>query len=198
MGNSVVTGKVRFSYVNVFEPRTVNEGGEAKYSVTLLIPKSDTTTHQKIMEGMNQAITEGLASKFNGVRPTNPKIPIYDGDGLRPGGEPFSEECKGHWVMTANSLERPELVDANLNPIMNKSDFYSGCYGRASLRFYAYNTNGNKGVGCGLGNLQKQEDGVALSGRTSASEDFGTPAQPQTQFSVNPITGQPLNNIMGV
>lgn len=231
----VITKKVRFSYANVFEPRNVNGGEDEKYSVTLLIPKSDTETYNKIINAVNKTLTEAIPDTFKGVPPTNPKFPIYDGDGLRPGGDPFGDECKGNWVITANSKEKPEIVDANLNPIMSKSDFYSGCYGRASIVFFAYNTNGNKGVGCGLNNLQKLEDGQPLSGRSTAAEDFGdasamAPATPYTpvsgyqaptinpvapvsgigamspqtqqasygQSAVNPITGQPINNIYGV
>lgn len=231
----IVTGKVRFSYVNVFVPRALN-GGEEKYSITLLIPKSDTDTYNKIMNAMTKTLNDSVADVFKGVMPTNPKFPIYDGDGLRSGGEPFGEECRGHWVIAANSKEKPEIVDMACNPIMSQSDFYSGCYGRASIVFFAYNTNGNKGVGCGLNNLQKLEDGQTLSGRSTAAEDFGgpdgaytnaisaaTPATPYAQgftgynpppinqvppqqptqnpygqTNVNPITGQPINNIYGV
>ena len=131
----VITKKVRFSYANVFEPRNVNGGEDEKYSVTLLIPKSDTETYNKIINAMNKTLTEAIPDTFKGVPPTNPKFPIYDGDGLRPGGDPFGDECKGNWVITANSKEKPEIVDASLNPIMSKSDFYSGCYGRASIVF---------------------------------------------------------------
>lgn len=225
MGN-LVTGKVRFSYANVFEPRAVN-GGEEKYSLTILIPKSDVNTKQRIDAEINKTIQENIADTFKGVMPNNLNLPIYDGDGLRPGGEPFGPECKGHWVMSAKSNTAPEVVDANVNPIISKKEFYSGCYGRVSLRFYAYNQNGNKGIGCGLGNVQKLEDGQPLDGRTTAAEDFGTPmtqttvAQPQygqvpqyqqpvaqvqqmtSQMAVDPITGQPVmqptvNNIYGV
>lgn len=220
--SNLVTGKVRFSYVSVFEPR-VTPNGDEKYSVTLLIPKTDTTTYQIIVNEINKTLQESVADTFKGVMPANPKLPLYDGDGLRSSGEPFGAECKGHWVITANSNSAPEIVDANVNPIISKSEFYSGCYGRASLRFYAYNQNGNKGVGCGLGNVQKLEDGQPLDGRTTAAEDFGSPiaAQPQYQapvqpaipqphhqmplqggYQVDPITGQPLisqpNNIYGV
>lgn len=222
----VITGKVRFSYAHVFEPKENLNGGDAKYSVTLLIPKADVTTYNNIMNAINATIDEAVASVFNGVKPAAPKIPIYDGDGLRASGEPFGEECKGHWVIAANSKDRPEIVDVACNPIMSKSDFYSGCYGRASIVFFAYNTNGNKGVGCGLNNIQKLEDGQPLSGRSTAVEDFGTPVQNyqqtpvqpqpvnpqynqvqsyqqtpiygQPQPQVNPITGQPINNIYGV
>lgn len=226
----VITRKVRFSYVNVFEARAL-EGGEAKYSITLLIPKSDTETYNNIINAMNKTLSEAVSEVFKGVMPSNPKMPLYDGDGLRPSGEPFGDECKGHWVITANSKEKPEVVDVACNPIMSKSDFYSGCYGRASIVFFAYNTNGNKGIGCGLNNLQKLEDGQPLSGRSTAAEDFGdsaasglAPATPYAQVpgyqppvnptyvapsqqpmqnpygqpSVNPITGQPINNIYGV
>lgn len=224
---NLVTGKVRFSYANVFEPRK-NPNGDEKYSLTILIPKSDVNTYQNIMNEMNKVLQENVASVFNGVMPANPKMPIYDGDGVRPSGEAFGAECKGHWVMTANSNTAPEVVDANCQPIISKNEFYSGCYGRASLRFYAYNQNGNKGIGCGLGNVQKLEDGQPLDGRTTAAEDFGAPAQnmtyqapmqtvvaqpmmPQTPIqqpiqpptptyigNVNPVTGQPINNIYGV
>lgn len=221
MGN-IVTGKVRFSYANVFEPKAMQNGGEAKYSITLLIPKSDNDTYQRIVAEINKTLQESVADTFKGVMPANPRLPIYDGDGLRESGEPYGPECKGHWVMSAKSNSAPEVVDANCQPILSKTEFYSGCYGRASIRFYAYNQNGNKGIGCGLGNVQKLEDGQPLDGRTSATEDFGipyqAPAQPQYQApmqqpqyqtpiqpQINPVTGQPLqplqptaNNIYGV
>lgn len=196
--SNLVTGKVRFSYVSVFEPRAVN-GGDEKYSITLLIPKSDNDTYQRIMNEINKVLQENIADTFKGVMPANPNLPIYDGDGLRPGGEPFGPECKGCWVMSAKSNSAPEVVDANCQPILSKNEFYSGCYGRASIRFYAYNQNGNKGIGCGLGNVQKLEDGQPLDGRTTAAEDFGTPYQqtaqitsaPQYQAPVQPIVAQP-------
>lgn len=173
---NLVTGKVRFSYVSVLEPRAVN-GGVEKYSVTLLIPKSDNDTYQKIVAEINKTLQENVTDTFKGVMPANLNLPLYDGDGIRPSGEPFGPECKGHWVVSAKSNTAPEVVDANCNPIISKSEFYSGCYGRASIRFYAYNQNGNKGVGCGLGNVQKLEDGQPLDGRTTAAEDFGAPIQ---------------------
>ncbi len=206
--SNLVTGKVRFSYANVFEPRQT-PNGDLKFSVTLLIPKSDANTYQRIINEINKTLEEAVSDTFKGVMPAAPKIPIYDGDGVRPSGEAFGAECKGHWVMTANSNIGPEVVDASLNPIMSKNEFYSGCYGRASLRFYAYNQNGNKGVGCGLGNVQKLEDGQPLDGRTTAADDFGTtptPTVPQYQnpiqqqamqpatpgYQIDPVTGQPI------
>lgn len=217
MGN-LVTGKVRFSYVQVFEPKSIN-GGDEKYSITLLIPKTDNDTYQRILAEVNRVLQESVAEVFKGVMPANPSLPVYDGDGVRPSGEPFGAECKGHWVMSAKSNSAPEVVDASCNPIISKNEFYSGCYGRASLRFYAYNKNGNKGVGCGLGNVQKLEDGQPLDGRTTAAEDFGAmttqpnqyqqPVVPQapiyqpqqmpvqgpvhSQPAVDPIFGQPYN-----
>lgn len=221
---SLVTGKVRFSYVNIFEPRAIN-GGEEKYSITILISKTDVDTYQRIMAEINKTLQEHVSDVFKGVMPANPSLPLYDGDGLRPSGEPFGAECKGCWVMSAKSNNAPEIVDATCQPIISKNECYSGCYGRVSLRFYAYNQNGNKGIGCGLGNVQKLEDGQPLDGRTTASEDFGgfTPqsqpvyqapvAQPvqqaayqntiPAQNNVNVITGQPMqqqpiNDIYGV
>lgn len=193
MGN-IVTEKVRFSYANVFEPRQT-PNGDLKYSIMLLIPKSDTITYQKIINEINGTLEEATASVFKGTKPANPRLPIYDGDGVRQSGEAFGPECKGCWVMTANSISAPEVVDASCQPILSKNEFYSGCYGRASLRFYAYNQNGNKGIGCGLGNVQKLEDGQPLDGRTKAVDDFGTapePVIPQYQMPVQSAIPQPI------
>jgi hypothetical protein len=172
----VVTGKVRLSYAHLITPRAQEQGGKLKYSVTLLIPKSDVATKQRIDAAIQAAIQEGIASRWGGVRPTQPSQPVWDGDGLRSTGEQFSEECKGHWVMTASSEQKPQVVDVNLNEILNATDIYSGMYGRVSIRFFAYFSSGKKGIGCGLNNVQKIEDGVPLGGRTSVSDDFGSGA----------------------
>lgn len=193
MSELIKTGKVRFSFCNVFEPRSMGEGQDARYSVTLLIPKSDTETIQKINTAIAEATKEGNSKVF-GTTVSKPKIPIYDGDGLRPSGEAFGEECKGCYVLTANSTQQPGIVDAKCERIMNKDEFYSGCYGRATIRFFAYNKNGNKGIGCGLGNLQKLEDGESLSGRTRAEDDFADSKQAFVAPEIDPITGQPINS----
>ncbi len=173
--STVTTGRVRFSFMNVFTPRAPQEPGEQpKYSVTLLIPKSDYATIQAIQQAIEVAVQEGITTTFGGSRPPRLNLPLYDGDGVRPSsGEPFGEECKGHFVMSASSLQQPSVVDVNVQPILNQAEIYSGCFGRASLRFFAYNKNGNKGVGCGLGNIQKLSDGDPLTGRTTAADDFG-------------------------
>lgn len=169
----VVTGKVRLSYANLINPRAQKQGDKLKYSTTLLIPKSDIATKQRIDTAINAAIQEGVVSKWNGARPAQPAIPIYDGDGIRPTGEYFSAECKGHWVITASSEQKPQIVDVNLNEIINPSEIYSGMYARVSIRFFPYFNSGKKGIGCGLGNVQKLEDGEPLGGRTNAADDFG-------------------------
>ncbi len=186
----IVTGKVRFSYTNVFEPREPQGGGDPKYTVTILIPKTDTSTKQAIDTAIQQVINDNISTTFGGVRPPASNTPIHDGDGLRPSGEPFGAECKGHWVITASSKQRPEVVDDRVQPILDRAQIYSGCYGRVSIRFFAYNKAGRKGVGCGLGNLQKLADGEPLDGRTSAADDFGA-AKPAA--SIDPITGQPID-----
>ncbi|MGV3139423.1 ssDNA-binding protein [Brevibacillus agri] len=185
----VVTGKVRLSYVHLFTPFANQPGAEPKYSVTLLIPKSDIATKQRIDAAIQAAIQDGVSSRWNGVRPPQVHLPLHDGDGVRPSdGMPFSDECKGHWVMTASTKDKPEIVDLNLNPIINQSEVYSGMYGHVSIRFFAYNSNGKKGIGCGLGNVQKVEDGEPLGGgRASAAADFAS----LTGQAPAPAYGQP-------
>ena len=166
----VVTGKVRFCYANVFEPTSMNEGDTPKYNVCILIPKSDTKTLEKInkaIEAAKQAGKAKIADK-SGKIPSTLKTPLRDGDEERGDDEAF----EGHYFINANSIRKPSIVDRDLAPIMDKEEFYSGCYGRASINFYAYNVN-SKGIAAGLNNLQKLEDGERLAGGSSAEDDFG-------------------------
>lgn len=168
----VVTGKVRFCYANVFEPTAMNEGDTPKYNICILISKSDTKTLDKIskaIEAAKQAGKAKLANK-NGQLPADAalKLPLRDGDVER-ADDPAFENC---YFINANSNRKPSIVDRDLNPIMEKEEFYSGCYGRASINFYAFNVS-SKGIAAGLNNLQKLEDGEALTGGTTADEDFG-------------------------
>lgn len=170
----MVTGEVRLSYVHLFQPYANQAGQEPKFSTTLLIPKTDVATKQRIDAAINAAIQAGVSDKFGGVRPPILGAPIHDGDGQRPSdGMPFGAECKGHWVLTASSKKQVEVVDINVNPILNQTEVYSGMYARVGIRFYAYNTNGKKGIGCGLGPVQKLRDGEPLGGGVSAAAAFG-------------------------
>lgn len=169
----MLTGVFRASYAYVFEPQASQNGGEPKYQITMLIPKTDTATVWAIQAGINQALQDGLQRVFGGQMPARPENPLYDGDGVRKNGEPFGEECRGCWVVRASSKTRPSVVDLNVQPIIDPNAFYSGCYARATINFFAYNKNGNRGVACGLNNVQKIADGEPLSGRTTAEEDFG-------------------------
>lgn len=170
---AITTNKVRASYVNIFQPRVPENGGDPKYSVTLLIPKSDTATINAIYAEIEKAKQEGAQKVFNGNIPPMCKIPIYDGDGYRANGELFGEECKGHMVMTASAKMQPIIVNTDMQNIINPAEVYSGCYIRANINFFAYNSNGNKGIGCGLNCVQKVEDGEPLTARVSAEEAFG-------------------------
>lgn len=166
MSVKVKTGKVRFSYANVWVPKSIN-GGEEKYSVSLLIPKSDTKTVSEIKAAIEEAKQEGI-SKFGGKIPANLKLPLRDGDIDRPDDEAY----KNCYFINCNSKEKPGIVDKNAKEIFDKTEFYSGCYGRATIAFYAFNQNGNRGIACGLQNIQKIADGEPLSGRSRAEDDF--------------------------
>lgn len=201
--NRVVTGKARLSYVNLLKPYA-RPGQEEKYSVTVLVPKSDTVTKAKIDAAIEAAIQTGIQRRWDGKRPGLINIPVYDGDGTRPSdGEPFGAECKGHWVFTASAKadRPPRVVDQAINDILDAREVYSGMYGRVSVDFFAYNAQGRKGIGAGLNNVQKLADGEPLGGGTTAEDDFadslptgGNHAQPYqaNQARVNPLTGQPL------
>ena len=168
----VITGpKIRWSYANVWEPKSIN-GGAPKYSVSLIIPKSDTKTVTAVKNAIQVAYDEGQ-SKLKGNSKSVPalsaiKNPLRDGDAERPDDEAY----KDSYFINANSATAPGIVDAARQPILERSEVYSGVYGRASINFYAFNSNGNKGIACGLNNLQKISDGEPLGGKTRAEDDF--------------------------
>ena len=168
----VITGpKIRWSYANVWEPKSIN-GGAPKYSVSLIIPKSDTKTVTALKNAIQAAYDEGQ-SKLKGSSKSVPalssiKNPLRDGDIERPDDEAY----KDSYFINANSATAPGIVDAARQPILERSEVYSGVYGRASINLYAFNSNGNKGIACGLNNLQKISDGEPLGGKTRAEDDF--------------------------
>lgn len=170
----VITGvDTRWSYANVWDPKSIN-GGTPKYSVSLIIPKSDKVTIQKIKAAIQSAYEEG-ESKLKGSGKSVPslsviKTPLRDGDLERPDDEAY----KNAYFVNANSATAPGIVDADRQQIIDRSEVYSGVYGRASINFYAFNSNGNKGIACGLNNLQKIRDGEPLGGKASAESDFAT------------------------
>ena len=170
----VITGpKTRWSYANVWDPKSIN-GGTPKYSVSLIIPKSDVATVKKIEAAIQAAYEEG-ESKLKGNGKSVPslkilKTPLRDGDLERPDDAAYADS----YFINANSASAPGIVDADRQPILERSEVYSGVYGRASINFYAFNSNGNKGIACGLNNLQKIADGEPLGGKSRAEDDFAT------------------------
>ena len=167
----VITGVCRLSYANIWQAKSIN-GGAPKYSASVLIPKGDAKTVAKVKAAIQAAYEEG-EGKLKGNGKTAPslaslKTPFRDGDTERPDDEAYA----GHWFINANSNTAPGVVDANREPIYDTSEIYSGVYARVSLSFYAFNSNGNRGIACALQNIQKVRDGEALGGKSKAEDDF--------------------------
>ena len=170
----VITGpNTTFSYLNCWDPKAI-QGGTPKFSVSLIIPKSDVKTIEKIKAAIQAAYEEGQSKlKGNGksVPPLSAiKTPLRDGDIERPDDETY----RNAYFVNANSDTAPGVVDADRQPILDTSEVYSGVYGRASINFYAFNSNGNRGIACGLNNLQKIRDGEPLGGKARAEDDFAS------------------------
>ena len=170
----VITGPdTRWSFANVWEPKSIN-GGTPKYSVSLIVPKSDVKTVAKIKAAIEAAYVEGEAKLKGSGKSVPPlaaiKNPLRDGDAERPDDPAYANA----YFINANATTAPGIVDVDRNPILTRSEVYSGVYGRASISFYSFNSNGNKGIACGLNNLQKVRDGEPLGGKTSAESDFAT------------------------
>ena len=200
----VLTGEVRLSYVNLVAPRanSSNPNAAPRYSVTLLIPKNDAAVKQNIDASIETAAADAQAKIWGGVRPPVLPIPIHDGDGVRENGTTYGPECKGCWVITASSKQKPQVVhQSDINTELAPQDIYSGMYARVTINFLGYNQAGRRGIGCALGNVMKTRDGEPLAGGASAAVDFAgigqtvaAPAQNPMGVQprmVNPLTGQP-------
>lgn len=157
----------RISFANIWEPKAIN-GGDEKYSVSCLIPKSDKKTLARIQKAVEAAKEDGKTRKWSGKIPPNLKLPLRDGDIDRPDDENY-EDC---YFLNASSKDAPQVVDRKVNPVLDPMMVYSGCYCNVSVNFYAFNANGNRGVAAGLGNIQFVKDGERLSGKASADADF--------------------------
>lgn len=212
----IVLTNVRLSYVHLDQPYSQN-GGDPKYSAVVLVPKAPADNRAKI-DAAIRAATEKAREKYGAAFPVQPKISVHDGDGVRPSdGQPFGPECKGCWVFTASSKQRPGVVDINLQQIMDSTQLYSGMYANVGVTFFGYNAPQNKGIGVGLENVQKIADGDPLGGGRAAAEDdfsavpqaapaaapvgyaqpqYGVPVQPQytapVYTAIDPITGLPM------
>ncbi len=167
----IITGICRLSYANIWQAKSIN-GGTPKFSTSVLIPKSDTVTVARVKKAIQAAYEEGEGKLKGNGKSVPPlatlKTPMRDGDIERPDDPAY----EGHWFVNANSGTAPGVVDINRQPIIDTSEIYSGVYARVSLSFYAFNSNGNKGIACGLQNIQKVRDGESLGGRTKAEDDF--------------------------
>lgn len=168
----VITGaKTRWPHANVWNPKSIN-GSTPKFSVSLIIPKDDTATVNKIKAAIQFAYEEGQ-SKLKGSDKTVTtfsvlKTPLRDSDLERPDDEAYANS----YFVNANSASAPGIIDADCQPIIDRSEVYSGVYGRVSINFYAFTSNGNKSISCDLNNLQKMSDGEPLGGKSRAENDF--------------------------
>lgn len=164
--NARIVIPCRFGYLNCWRPGT-QYGGSSKYSVSAIISKDDKETIEKVIQAI-EYVKEKSVQKWGGRIPTNLRSPLHDGDEDKPDNTAF---CNAYYI-NAKSKDAPQIVDENINPITDQTEVYSGCYGKVSVTFYAYNYNGNRGIAAGLGNVQKIRDGEAIGGQVSAIDDF--------------------------
>ena len=193
MNNTTITvGEARLSYVHLFEPYSSMAGQDPKYSVTVLIPKSNTAAKRQIDDAIEAAKQIGIQNKWGGQAPAVVATTIHDGDGVKQNGEAYGDECRGHWVLNcnANATHPPKIVNLARQPIIDQSEVYSGMYGWVNINFFPYFNSLKKGIGCGLNAVMKTRDGEPLGGSApSVDEAFANvPQAPQ----VDPITGLPV------
>ena len=175
---TITIGVVRFSYLNCFEPKVINGKGDPKYSVSAIIPKKEKALIAKIKEAIEAAIEQGVETKWKGKKPKNLKIPLRDGDEDRDDDETY----KNSMFINCNNSNKPGVVDANREEILDKEEVYSGAYGYLNITFFPYDSNGSQGVGASFNHLMKTKDGDRLSGRISVDDAFGNIDVPGAEF----------------
>ncbi len=190
----IVLENVRLSYVHLMKPYARDPKAAPKFQTTILLPKTDTEGKTKLDMAIAAATRNGVNGKWNGTAPARVPNPVHDGDGLTESGNEFGPECKGCWVLTASSpADKPvEVVDAARNPILAPTQVYSGIYANIYINFFAYNFQGRKGIGCGLGPVQKIRDGEPLGGSAPTARDVFKAQAPAAAPAINPITGMPM------
>ncbi len=187
----VTTGIGIISYAFIWEPRAEDDDKVPKYSVSFLVPKSDVKTLTKLKAAINAAAQLGQVDKWNGKLPDPLKHPLRDGDKE---ADEKGEEYRGHYFFNANSTRKPRIVDLQIQDIIDQDEVYSGCKCRISCNFYAFNTNGNKGVACGLNHIQKVEDGDPLGGsRSKAEDDFADCDDLDLPFGEGDVVASPAS-----
>ena len=197
MPKAITIENVRFSYATLFQPKPPfnNPTGDPKFSVTVLVPKTNVTAKALIDHAINAALEEGVSTKWNGVMPPQPAISVHDGDGSRPSdGSAFGPECRGMWVFTATcKADRPPfVVDGQVQPIIDPTQVYSGMWGNVSVTFFPYTNSGKKGVGCGLNGVQKVRDDTPLGNTVTAQDAFKAVAPQDPAMSAGPAYGAPV------
>ena len=193
---AITINNVRLSYCNLFQakPPFNNPNGDPKFSCTILVPKTNTEAKAAIDAAIQQAIESGVAKAWGGVRPPQPNICIHDGDGVKPSdGSPYGEECKGMWVFTASAKQDrpPFVVDGQVQKIIDPTQVYSGMWANVNVNFFAYNSAGKKGIGCGLNGVQKVRDDVPLSGQVTPEEAFSAIPGAPSKASYGPVWENP-------
>lgn len=202
---SVTLSNIRISYEHLMRPYAREANKEPRYSCTILLPKTDVAGKARLDAAIEAAKQAGVSFLFGGVMPPNLRTPIRDGDGYTENGDKFGAECAGCWVITAaTSADRPvEIVDRNMNRIIDAAQVYSGMYANINVRFYVYDRDERRGIGCALGPVQKVADGERLWSSTPTAADCFTslgdapaavlvPGQAPIMGAVNPVTGAPM------
>jgi len=159
----IVTGKVRLLWPALFTPRGF-QGGPPKYSVEVLIPKSDKAMVKKFTDGIRQAISDRWGDQKS---PSNVKVWFRDGD--QEGRGPAYE---GHYFFSASDKQNPPgVIDENRETVLDPHLVKSGDWGRVSITVFTYDKP-SPGVSFGLNNVQWLERGEPVGSRAAPEEDF--------------------------
>jgi len=163
---------VRISYPHLLTPRKNDDGTPGKYGAMLLIPKENTADIKAINDAVEAARKEGVA---NGIRNAKSfQSPLRDGDGQKPRGGNYGDECKGCYVLNTSSKRQPILVNQKRQPIVDPNEIYPGIWANVAINFACFSMQANSGISCYLNGVQKVRDDEPLGGYVARAEDMFT------------------------
>lgn len=169
----VVTPFFRVSFPNVFVPKAAFKGQEPTYNIQMLFPKDG--KHKANLEEIKKLVLQVAAdkwgsdiTKYPGSKKSPFKWPLRDGE------EKELEAYKGMIFANAKSKMKPQILDRDKNEILAPTEFYGGCWARATISIYPFALTelGSYGVAFGLDNIQKVRDDASFNGKRNAKDDF--------------------------
>lgn len=172
-----LTPRFRAAFANVYQAKAINPGDAPVFSMVLLFDKEAQNSEEyKTMKATAQTAAKQMWP--NGL-PANFHNPFQDP--VKAGKTNLAGYDEGVVFVNTKTKDRPGIINLQGRELIDKNEFASGDYARATITFSPYEYMGKTGLTVYLNNIQMLEQGERFSGRASATDDFSV----DTSFEAN-------------